>query len=177
MTRRSRSGDADRGERPSRRDEQPPQLKLRLWQRIKLLLILNALPLLAAAWMGYHAYHGRLQLTVEAAPLAMLVGAILAACAAILLALWVVLPIGRWLAAYPTWHFQRRSALIWALPTLIGHVLAFLMAAIVVGIIALAIVVIVIGVKDMTELEQSDPSAVTAPATGVSNGAPAPGQP
>ena len=147
-------------ERDSRGESRkgPPQLRLRLWQRLKLLLILNTLPILATAWLGWHAAQGQLRLTVEAAPLMWLVVAILGGCAAILVSLWVVLPTSRWLAAWPTWHMYNRSAIVWALPSLIGHLLAAAFALVALGIIGTAIAVIVISFNDLSKLEPNKTS-------------------
>ena len=161
----SRPGDDPSAFTPNATRDPPPALArhacgLHLWQRLKLLLLLNSLPILATAWLGWHASQGSLRLTVEAAPLIWLVVAVLGACAAILVALWVVLPVARWLAAYPTWCFQNRQPLVWALPCLLGHVLAMLLTVVVLGLIGVAIAVIVIGLRDLSQLEPTEDQPV-----------------
>lgn len=115
--------DDDRRTREALRGR-PPRLKLALVQRLKMLALLNILPLAIGAWVGYKAMRGEVRLRVEPGSFAVVVFVILLACAVVAISLWVLLPVGRWMRAYTTWQLRFGSAVAWVLPWL-GAQLAY----------------------------------------------------
>ena len=98
----------------------PPRLDLRLWRRAKMLVLLNCLPLLVGGVIALGWWQGRLTLRAGSGQSLVALGAMLGACVLFAVAMWVLLPIARWLRDYPLWHVRNGSALRWFVPTVLG---------------------------------------------------------
>lgn len=117
-------GETPRPLRPRRtgtaRGDGPPALDLGLRRGLLILLFANALPLLAVGVVAIGVAQGRWTLKASAGngliPLLMILGG----CVALLAAMWVVLPLGRWLRDRPVWHFRHGNRALWALPAAAG---------------------------------------------------------
>lgn len=111
-------------------NEQPPRLETKLWQGIKLLLLLNILPICGLAYVGLAYYQGKVALKAGVTGKQLVaIGAVVAACAVIALSSWLIMPFARWLKAYPLWHFRKQSRIAWFLPMLggqLGYLLCWL---------------------------------------------------
>lgn len=99
----------------------PPRLRTGLLRRLKLLLLMNILPIAAIILIINGLANGSMRLRGNftqkegVALIVMAAGAI-----AILLSSWVLLPIGCWLRDYPAWHYRHTSASTWLLPRILG---------------------------------------------------------
>lgn len=98
----------------------PPRLDLQLWRRARLLLLLNCIPLLGGLVALLSWWQGRITFkplsTGSMTTIAILIGA----CIVFALAVWIVLPLARWLREYPLWRFRHGSRVLWLLPTALG---------------------------------------------------------
>ncbi len=102
----------------------PPRLELRIVRHIKILLLLNILPLAALAWVGYAWWQKKIEFNTGQFSNRnwLTLAVILGSCVVIALAAWVILPIARWLRDYPRWHFAH-SPTTWFVPMLGGYCL------------------------------------------------------
>lgn len=101
----------------------PPRLSLPIWRNLGLMAIVNILPIMGMMWAFLEWDDGpRLRRGSDPGILRVALGT-LAACAAIAVAAWVVLPIATWLRDYPRWCFFHRSAILWFVPAVCGWVL------------------------------------------------------
>jgi hypothetical protein len=108
--------------RPTGRDgSRPPRLQLHLVKRLKFVLLVNALPLVAGTiitwlWVNGSITFGRF----SADELLGRVLILLASLVVVGLSWWVLIPVARWGRDYPMWYFRHESRLIWALPAALG---------------------------------------------------------
>lgn len=121
----SGSLDQREGRRERLRDFEPagpPKLRLRLGNRLKVMLIANALPLVGALYLGWGYWRGEIGLAegVSASRLIMSLLMLVASCVILAGTGWILMPLARWLRDYPLWHFRRKSRLLWAVPTVGG---------------------------------------------------------
>jgi len=98
----------------------PPRLDLQLWHWAKVLLLLNLVPLAGAAYIALGWWQGRLTFVPGAQHSLVVLGVMLGACALFAVAVWVVLPLGRWLRDYPLWHVRHGAGIWWWIPTALG---------------------------------------------------------
>ena len=85
-----------------------------------MLVLLNCLPLLVGGVIALGWWQGRLTLRAGSGQSLVALGAMLGACVLFAVAMWVLLPIARWLRDYPLWHVRNGSALRWFVPTVLG---------------------------------------------------------
>lgn len=109
-------------DRPRARTGGPPRLDLQLWRRAKLLLLLNCLPLLGGVVVAIGWWQGRLTIRPGSSASLTTLGILVGACLLFALAVWVVLPLARWLREYPLWRFRNGSGLVWILPAIAGTI-------------------------------------------------------
>jgi hypothetical protein len=103
-------------------NEQPPKLQTKLWQGLKLLMLINLLPILGLAYLGMAWYNGKVALKADVTSKhVMTILFVLGGCMVIAVSSWFVMPLARWIKAYPTWHFRKQSRIAWFLPMLAGH--------------------------------------------------------
>jgi hypothetical protein len=105
----------------------PPRLDLGLVRRAKLLLLLNALPLLAGVVIGIGWWRGTYHFKPGSGASLVTIGVLIGACALLTAAMWVVLPVGRWLRDYPLWQVRTARRWTW-LPLLVAGWLAWAVA-------------------------------------------------
>lgn len=130
-----------------------PQLRLHLGRHLKLLLILNVLPLLTGIYLWWQWRQGHLTLRKPISEdswwtlvVVIVAGAVFAATC------WLVMPVARWMRDYPAWGFAHGNRLWWSLP-LIGGWLTWLTLSMTALIAVLACVVVAAtGVMRLFEL-------------------------
>jgi hypothetical protein len=109
--------------RTATREPSPPRLRLHLLRHLKLLLVLNILPLIGGAYLWWQWREGRVTLRKPIGEESwMALGAVLVAGAGFALACWLVLPFARWLRDRPTWCFTHRNPWLWAAPMAAGWI-------------------------------------------------------
>lgn len=102
------------------RREGPPALDLGLLRTLRLLVLINVIPIGGALIVGIGIATGRMKLVAGAEDSLVLMAVAIAGCALLAFAAWVIRPIGRWLRDYPVWCFRHRSRLAWAVPAAAG---------------------------------------------------------
>lgn len=109
-------------------------LALHLLRRLGMLAILNVIPLFGGLWLWWQFSYGHAQWRKPMGQEWLWACAIVVvACLVIASSCWLVMPVARWLRDYPSWHFKNGSALIWAVPTVVGwlsYVALYLLAAV-----------------------------------------------
>jgi hypothetical protein len=130
-----------------------PQLRFHLARHLKLLLILNILPLLTGLYLWWQYRQGRISLRKPISEESWLTLVVVVAAGAVFAATcWLVMPLARWLRDYPTWGFTHGNRLLWSLP-LVGGWLTWLMLSATALIAAIACVVVAAtGVMRLFEL-------------------------
>ena len=99
----------------------PPVLALHLVQRLGMLAVLNIIPLCGGLWLWWQFSYGHAQFRKPMGQEWLWAsGIVLIACAVIAATCWLVMPVARWLRDYRSWHFTHRSALLWAVPSVLG---------------------------------------------------------
>jgi hypothetical protein len=93
----------------------PPRLRLRLVDRLRTLLLINVLPLLAGLGIAVLHWQGRIGIAMGQNELTVAFCAALAVACMVFVG-WCMLPVLLWLRDYSSWHYQHGSALVWALP-------------------------------------------------------------
>ena len=106
----------------------PPRLDLQLWRRAKLLVLLNAIPLLGGLVVAIGWWQGRLNFKDGSRQSLIALAVVLIACLAFAVAMWLVLPLARWLRAYPLWQCRHRSLVLWLIPAVLGTLVSFALA-------------------------------------------------
>jgi hypothetical protein len=105
---------------PGREAGGPPRLVLPIWRNLGLMALLNIVPLLGLSWALVSWDHGPHWRPHQERGLALTLGAAVV-CLVIAVSAWVLLPLARWLRAYPRWQLaHRRSWAWWLLPALLG---------------------------------------------------------
>ena len=123
----------------------PPVLRTGLWSGIKLLVLMNILPLFGLGWLAWGWWHGRVAFRNVTPDHVVAIAAIVVACALVAVSAWLVMPVARWLRDYPRWHFRHVSRLRWFLPTVGGWV--FWIALWLASAAAIAFVALVVAKK------------------------------
>lgn len=123
--------------------ESPPRLRLHLGHHLKVLLVLNVLPLLGAAYVWWQWREGRVTLRSFSEESKTTLIVVLVCGVAFAVISWFVMPLARWLRDYPTWHLRRGPAWAWIIPTC-GGWLAWL-ALTAAGMLAAAAAILVAG--------------------------------
>ena len=129
----------------------PPRLTLPVWRNLGVMAVANLLPLAALGWffIGYDPVQG-LHLRPHAAGLTSAIVAVVAACAMIALAAWVLMPLARWLRAYPRWRLRHsRLWYLWLLPVALGDVTWLAVMSVAVVVVALSIVVVALSIASL----------------------------
>jgi len=121
----------------------PPRLRLHLGYHLKVLLVLNILPLLGAIWLWWQwrAGHVTMRSLSEESKTTLIV--VLVSGVAFAVITWFIMPVARWLRDYPTWHLRRGPAWAWFIPAC-GGWLAW-MALTTAGMLAAAAAILVAG--------------------------------
>jgi hypothetical protein len=99
----------------------PPRLRLHLAHHLKMLAMLNIIPLLGGLYLWWQYSQGKITLRKpisEESWITLFV--VLIAGALFAVSCWFVLPIARWLRDNPAWHFRHGNRALWALPALGG---------------------------------------------------------
>lgn len=121
----------------------PPRLRLHLGYHLKLLLVLNLLPIIGGIWLAWQLHTGRATLR-EFSQESQTTLVIVVACGVVLaLSSWFVMPVARWLRDYPTWHLRRGPAWAWIIPTCGGWLAWIALSTI--GMLAAASAILVAG--------------------------------
>ena len=141
------SGDqATRPRNEARREapgEHPPRLRLHLGHHLKVLLVLNVLPLLGGIWLWWQWREGRVTLRTISEESKSTLLVVLVAGVAFAVIAWLVMPVARWLRDYPTWHLRRGPAWAWIIPTCGGWLAWFALTT--AGMLAAAAAILVAG--------------------------------
>ena len=144
------------GDEPADKSAAPPaapQLRFHLARHLKLLLILNILPLFTGLYLWWQWKQGRIALRKpisEESWLTLVV--VIAAGAVFAVTCWLVMPLARWMRDYPTWGFTHGNRLLWSVP-LVGGWLTWLTLSVTALIAAIACVVVAAtGVMRLFEL-------------------------
>jgi uncharacterized membrane protein len=118
----------------SRTPGQPPQLKFHVVRQLKLLLLLNILPLACSIYLYWHWRMGNLTFKPMSDESRSLLFAVIIAGASFAVLCWFIFPLINWLRDYPTWHMRHSHWWLWLVPTLAGWLLWTIIGLI--GIIA-----------------------------------------
>lgn len=95
----------------------PPRLNLNLGHHLKVLLVLNVLPLLGVLYLWWQWRAGRVTLRSMNEESKSTLIVVLLCGVAFAIIVWFVMPLARWLRDYPTWHLRRGPAWAWMIPT------------------------------------------------------------
>lgn len=121
-----------------------PRLRLDLGHKLKVLALANAIPLMVIGWLIWGISQGSLELRAgtRLGKLALVLTVVLMSLAMVGFSAWILLPLGRWLHAYPAWRMRHGNALCWVLPWLGGGLTYLLMWLImaVIGLLALFVI-------------------------------------
>jgi hypothetical protein len=123
MLRRMPTGsdtDAPRDTRRPVTNDGPPRLRLHVMHHLKVLVLLNILPLLGCGYLWWQWSQGKLSMRSMTAESRTTLVVVLVCGVAFAVISWFVMPLARWLRDYPTWHFRRGPAWAWAIPTASG---------------------------------------------------------
>jgi len=110
-------GDAD-----SAADSHPPRLKTQFWSGIKLMLLMNILPLMGVLWLAWGWYRGRVSFARMTSEHVVTIIAVVLFCVVIASSYWFVMPFARWLRDYPAWQMRHAGAVRWFIPAIAGFV-------------------------------------------------------
>jgi hypothetical protein len=121
----------------------PPRLKLNLGHHLKVLLVLNVLPILGVIYVWWQWRAGRVTLRSmnEESKTTLIV--VLLSGVAFAVIVWFIMPVARWLRDYPTWHLRRGPAWAWIIPTCGGWLAWLTLSA--AGMLAAAAAILVSG--------------------------------
>jgi hypothetical protein len=122
----------------------PPRLDLQLWRRARLLLLLNCIPLLGGLVVLLYWWQGKITFKPMSTSSMTTVAILIGACIIFAVAVWIVLPMARWLREYPLWHFRSGSRVLWLVPVIAGTVVWLALAL--VGVLASLGALVLIGV-------------------------------
>lgn len=101
----------------SRRGSQPPRLRFHFVQRMKMLLLINTIPIMVGIGLIIGYYQGYVHVVgFDEQRHGMATVVIIAACVLLGLSWWIIIPTAKWLHDYPRWYFRRESKLLWFLP-------------------------------------------------------------
>ena len=100
----------------------PPELRLGLLRKLKILAVANALPLLVVAFVCYQIWVGKMRIRddVPLGEVGFWVALLLVCCLVVGVSSWFVMPTVRWLRDYPSWYYRNGSSTLWLLPTIAG---------------------------------------------------------
>lgn len=98
----------------------PPRLRLHVGHHLKVLMVLNVLPLFGVAWLWWQwrAGHVTLRSMSEESKTTLIVVLVCGITFAVIA--WFVMPVARWLRDYPLWHVRHGASLLWWIPTALG---------------------------------------------------------
>jgi hypothetical protein len=133
--------DASRSAYRRENTDGPPRLRLHLMHHLKVLMLLNIVPLLGGLYLWWQWSQGKLSLSGmnEESRATMVV--VLVCCVAFAVISWFVLPLARWLRDYPTWHIRRGPVWAWIIPTASGWLAWGVLS--VVGIVGAAVSILI----------------------------------
>jgi hypothetical protein len=94
----------------------PPRLNLHLLHHLKVLMLLNLLPLAGGLWLWWQWRAGHVTLRTLSGESLATVLVVVVCGAAFAVIMWFVMPLARWLRDYPTWHLRRGPAWAWIIP-------------------------------------------------------------
>ena len=104
-----------------RRAKGPPRLRLHIVKRMKMLLLLNTIPIVVGIFLIFGYYNGMVHVVgFEQGKHDLAAAVILGACLLIGVSWWVIIPVAKWLYRYPRWYFRRESKVVWFLPFITG---------------------------------------------------------
>ena len=107
-----------------RRAKGPPRLRLHIIKRIKLLLLINTIPIVVGIFLIFGYYNGMVHVVgFETGQHDLAAAVMLAACLLIGVSWWVIIPVAKWLYRYPRWYFKRESKALWFLPYMTGAII------------------------------------------------------
>lgn len=120
---------------------EPPSLNLHLGQKLKLLLLMNILPIIVVAWVAYGLSTGQMRLRAIPDDWLLVVASLVALGIVAITLQWFLLPIARWCWRWPRWHVRHRGFLWWPIALGGGAVyLAMWLLAIAVVLLGLVII-------------------------------------
>ncbi len=116
----------------------PPSLQRSLLQRLRLLLLINLPLIIISAIAGLWLYSADgVQVSFAASDGLLRAIFILICTIVVLISTWLLLPLARWLRAYPAWHFHHTSRMLWALPAFGGLLLWLFLVCVCIGMLLL----------------------------------------
>jgi hypothetical protein len=134
----------ERGEsRRATPSDGPPRLRLHLGHHLKVLLVLNVLPLLGAIWLWWQWREGHVTMRSLSEESKTTLIVVLVSGIAFAVISWFVMPVARWLRNYPLWHLRRGPVWAWIIPTCGGWLAWF--ALTLAGMLAAAAAILVAG--------------------------------
>lgn len=117
---------AEAQEKESRRSKGPPRLRLHIVKRIKLLLLINTVPIIVAIGLIIGYYNGMVHIVgFESGKHDFAAFVIIGSCILVGISWWILIPITKWLYHYPRWYFRRESKALWFLPFASGAIIYF----------------------------------------------------
>ncbi len=107
----------------NRRQVGPPKLRFHFMQRIKMLLLINMIPIVVGVGLSIGYYQGMVHVVgFEEGKHGLAIAVILAACIILGLSWWIIIPFARWAYMYPRWFFRHESKFIWFMPFCCGSI-------------------------------------------------------
>lgn len=105
---------------PNNNNNGPPRLQLHIFDRLKMLLMINIIPIIVGSFLAWNYYQGKIKLRLfeESHGFAALV--VLASCFTVGISWWIIIPCAKWLRNYPRWYYRHQSKALWLLPYTCG---------------------------------------------------------
>ncbi len=94
----------------------PPRLRLHLGHHLKVLMMLNILPLVGGLYVWWQWRQGRVTWRAMSSESQSTLVVVVICGVAFAVIVWLVMPVARWLRDYPTWHLRRGPAWAWVIP-------------------------------------------------------------
>ena len=112
------SGKSDRARRNG-----PPRLQLHIFERLKVLLLINIIPIFIGVILAWNYSQGKLELRLFEESHGLAAFVVLASCLIIGISWWVIIPCAKWLRNYPRGVYRHESKAVWVLPYVCGSVI------------------------------------------------------
>ncbi len=126
-----------------RRASEPPRLRFRLRERLGLLALINLVPLGLALWLAVQWARGKIAFRQLTGSESFWLQGLAVLAVFLALASWFVVPLARWLEAWPRWHRKRGPRWLWLLPCWLGSLVAWgLRAAVLAGLLLIGAVLL-----------------------------------
>ncbi len=122
----------------------PPRLRLHLMHHLKVLAVLNVVPLIGGLYVWWQMRQGRVTLRSMSSESQSTLVVVVVSGVAFAVIMWFIMPVARWLRDYPTWHLRRGPAWAWVIPAAGGWAAWIILSL--AGILAAAAAVLLAGI-------------------------------